>query len=76
MSDFQLPADLKFNRALIDDPRAYFEETGCASWLFIVGGEFASMPGGMSYAQVQDAAARSAQVICTRGSRPARHTTM
>jgi hypothetical protein len=63
MNRFQLPADLKFNRALIDEPHAYFAQSGCASWLFIVGDEFASMPQGMSYAQVQEAAPRSARVV-------------
>jgi hypothetical protein len=62
MSGFQLPGDLRFNRALIEDPRAFFGESGCASWLFIVGDEFAAMPGGMSYAQVREAAPRTAQV--------------
>jgi hypothetical protein len=36
---------------------------GCASWLFLVGDEFASMPGGMSYAQVQQSVLVSTRVI-------------
>lgn len=60
---FQLPSDLRFNRGPVHDPRAYAEECGAASWLFLVGDEFASMPGGMSYAQVQDAVPHSARVI-------------
>ncbi|MDB5872102.1 MAG: hypothetical protein JWQ07_1544 [Ramlibacter sp.] len=60
---FQLPAELKYNRALIGDARAYFSLSGCASWLFIVGDEFASMQGGMSYAQVRQAAPHSARVV-------------
>ncbi|MES3000746.1 MAG: hypothetical protein V4787_08640 [Pseudomonadota bacterium] len=63
MSDFQLPDNLKFNRALIRDPEAFARETGSASWLFIVGDEFASMPGGMTYAQVQQAVPHSARVV-------------
>jgi hypothetical protein len=60
---FQLPADLKYNRAPIQDPGAYAKECGTSSWLFLVGAEFASMPGGMSYSQVRQAVALSACVV-------------
>lgn len=60
---FQLPKDLKFNRGMIDDPSAYAADAGAASWLFLVGDEFASMPGGMSYDQVQRAVPESARVV-------------
>jgi hypothetical protein len=63
MAGFQLPGDLKFNRSRIDDPLAYARESGVRSWLFIVGDEFASMPGGMSYSQVQQAVEHSARVV-------------
>lgn len=63
MPAFRLPDDLMFNRARIEDPAAYAREHGSASWLFIVGEEFASMPGGMSYEQVQAAVAHSARVV-------------
>ncbi|MFZ1687938.1 MAG: hypothetical protein WAU70_10980 [Flavobacteriales bacterium] len=63
MSSFKLPSDLKFNRGMIQEPNAYAKESGCASWLFLVGEEFASMPGGMSYGQVQEAMPKSARVI-------------
>ena len=62
MADFQLPDDLKFNRTRIDDPLAYARDRAVRSWLFIVGDEFASMPGGMSYAQVREAVEHSARV--------------
>ncbi|HEX7890480.1 MAG TPA: hypothetical protein VF522_14045 [Ramlibacter sp.] len=62
MADFQLPGDLMFNRSKIEDPVAYAKERAARSWLFIVGDEFASMPGGMSYAQVQEAVPHSARV--------------
>jgi hypothetical protein len=62
MAAFRLPDDLMFNRARIDEPGAYARERGNASWLFIVGEEFASMPGGMSYEQVQAAVPHSARV--------------
>jgi hypothetical protein len=63
MPNFQLPADLMHNRAMIPDPVAYASDVGCASWLFLVGDEFAAMPGGISYAQVQQAVPHSARVI-------------
>jgi protein tyrosine phosphatase (PTP) superfamily phosphohydrolase (DUF442 family) len=63
MADFRLPDDLMFNRARIDEPVAYAKERAARSWLFIVGDEFASMPGGMSYAQVQQAVDHSARVV-------------
>lgn len=63
MADFELPKDLIFNRGAIQDPDAYVREMGGASWLFLVGDEFASMPGGISYDQVQHAAPVTARVI-------------
>ncbi len=63
MANFQLSADLMYNRARIEDPIAYAKATGCSSWLYLVGDEFASMPGGMSYAQVQEAVPHSARVV-------------
>ena len=63
MSTFQLPSDLSYNRGQVQDPGAYAKERGVASWLFLIGEEFASMPGGISYAQVQRAVPYSARVI-------------
>jgi hypothetical protein len=63
MTDFELPADLTYNRGLIDDPRAYARERGVRSWLFLVGDEFAAMPGGMSWTQVQESVHASARVV-------------
>jgi hypothetical protein len=60
---FQSPTDLTHNRGLIDDPSAFAEETGAASWLYMCGEEFASMEGGMSYADVQAAVPESANLI-------------
>lgn len=60
---FELPQDLLFNRGMIQDPEHYLEEVGCVSWLFLVGEEFASMPGGMSYEQVQNATPHALNVI-------------
>ena len=63
MAGFQLPSDLKFNRGLIQDPAAYAKQTGSASWLLLVGEEFATMPGGISFEQVQRAVPQSIQVV-------------
>jgi hypothetical protein len=63
MSGFRLPSDLIYNRGAIQDPGAYARDTGSASWLFLVGEHFASMPGGMSYAQVQQSVPHSARVV-------------
>jgi len=55
MKKFELPIDLSFNKGLIQDPTTYIKEVGCKSWLYLVGQEFAKMPGGISYEQVQAA---------------------
>jgi hypothetical protein len=63
MAEFPTPADLTFNRGLIDDPEGFARQAGVDSWLFLCGDEFATMDGGMSYAQVQAAVANSANVV-------------
>jgi hypothetical protein len=63
MSDFETPTDLMNNRGLIADPEAFAREKGASSWLFLCGEEFASMEGGMSYADVERAVPVSANVV-------------
>jgi len=63
MSGFETPTDLMHNRGLIEDPEAFARERGAASWLYLNGEEFASMEGGMSYADVQRAVPVSANVV-------------
>ena len=63
MSSFKSDSDLRYNKGLIEDPSKYIQDAGCESWLFLVGEEFASMPGGISYAQVQKATEHSANVV-------------
>lgn len=63
MADFELPADLGFNRGPIQDPASYARTAGAAAWLCLTGDEFAAMPGGMSYVQVEAAVEHSAQVV-------------
>src|SRR4029079_1103854 len=61
--EFESPSDLKHNRGPIDDPQAFARDAGAASWLYLCGEEFASMEGGMSYADVQAAVPESANVV-------------
>jgi len=63
MKNFELPEDLSYNRGLIQDPGNYLNEVGCTSWLYLVGEEFSSMQGGMSYNQVQAATTYCANVV-------------
>jgi hypothetical protein len=63
MPDFPTPTDLVHNNALIADPAAFARVNDAASWLYLCGEEFASMEGGMSYAQVQDAVAESENLV-------------
>lgn len=63
MSGFETPTDLLNNRGLISDPAAFARERGAASWLFLCGEEFASMEGGMSYADVERVVPVSANVV-------------
>ena len=63
MTDFETPADLMNNRGRLADPEAFAREKGAASWLYLCGEEFASMEGGMSYADVERAVPVSASVV-------------
>jgi hypothetical protein len=63
MAEFETPTDLTNNRGLIEDPEAFARERGAASWLYLCGEEFASMEGGMSYADVERSVPVSANVV-------------
>jgi len=63
MAGFDSPSDLTFNRGLIADSAAYAHEADAASWLYLCGADFADVPGGMSYADVQAAVPASANVV-------------
>lgn len=63
VTDFKVPEDLTFNRGLIGDPDSFARDADAASWLYLCGEEFASMEGGMSYAQVQAAVPESENII-------------
>jgi hypothetical protein len=63
MPKFELPRNLIFNRSKVADPKGFARDNGAASWLYLNGEEFASMEGGMSYAQVESAVPHSANVV-------------
>lgn len=63
MAEFETPSELIHNRGLIADPVAFARESGAASWLYLCGEAFASMEGGMSYADVEHAVPVSANVV-------------
>ena len=63
MAEFETPTDLIHNRGLIEDPEAFARERGAESWLYLCGEEFASMEGGMSYADVERSVPVSANVV-------------
>ena len=72
MPEFEGPKGLVYNTEPIADPEGFATEAGAASWLYLCGEEFASMEGGMSYAQVEEAVPASANVV----SDPPREMTM
>jgi len=63
MAGFETPTDLLHNRGAIADPAAFARDAGAASWLYLCGEEFASMPDGMSYDDVRAAVGASAQIV-------------
>jgi protein tyrosine phosphatase (PTP) superfamily phosphohydrolase (DUF442 family) len=63
VSGFETPTDITNNRGLIADPEAFARERGAASWLYLNGEGFASMEGGISYADVERAVPVSANVV-------------
>ena len=63
MATFELPNDLCFNRGLVADATEYAKTRGVAGWLCLTGDEFAAMPNGLSYAQVEAAVDESAQIV-------------
>jgi hypothetical protein len=63
VTDLDTPRDLIHNRGLVSDPASFAREHGAASWLYLCGEAFASMEGGMSYADVQAAVPQSANVV-------------
>jgi hypothetical protein len=63
MTELETPTDFMHNRGLIADPEAFAREKGAASWLYLCGEEFASVEGGMSYADVERAVPVSANVV-------------
>jgi len=60
---FELPDAISFNTEKIADPVSFAKDRQAASWLYLIGEEFAAMDGGMSYAQVRGAVAHSENVV-------------
>ena len=60
---FELSEDLRFNEGLITDPSAYFQQSGCESWLCLTGEEFAKMENGMSFQQVQESTQNCINIV-------------
>jgi len=63
VASFETPTDLMHNRGLVADPAEFARERNAASWLYLCGEEFASMDGGISYADVEAAVPVSANVV-------------
>ncbi|HMK10249.1 MAG TPA: hypothetical protein VK461_01570 [Acidimicrobiales bacterium] len=63
MGDFPTPEGLTFNRGLIPDPAAFATQASAVSWLYLCGEDFASMEGGMSYADVEAAVEQSVNIV-------------
>jgi hypothetical protein len=63
VAEFERPSSLTFNRGLIEDPEAFAREANAESWLYLCGPDFAAMPGGMAYAEVEAAVPRSANIV-------------
>ena len=62
MTDFAGLADITFNRGEVADPRpSPARRSGV--WLFLCGDEFATMDGGLSYAEVQAAVPESTNIV-------------
>jgi hypothetical protein len=54
---------LQNNTGLIEDPESFAREASAKSWLYLRGEAFASMEGGMSYADVQAAVDDSVNIV-------------
>jgi len=63
VADLTALNDLQHNRGKIADPAQYARDANAASWLYLCGEAFASMDGGMSYADVEAAVSASANVV-------------
>jgi hypothetical protein len=63
MTEFSALDALETNHGLVVDPQSFAREADAASWLFLCGDEFASMEGGISYAEVQSAVKDSVNIV-------------
>src|SRR5271170_2100302 len=63
MSELTELPTLHHNRGLIADPDSFARDVNAASWLYLCGEGFATMEGGMSYADVQAAVGQSMNIV-------------
>ena len=63
MTDLPELDGLHHNRSPIADPAAFARDANAASWLYMCGEAFASMDGGMSYADVEAAVDTSRNIV-------------
>jgi hypothetical protein len=63
VAEFEIPADLGFNRGKVADPQALADDFHAASWLYMCGEEFAGMEGGMDFAQVEAAVPVAERIV-------------
>jgi protein tyrosine phosphatase (PTP) superfamily phosphohydrolase (DUF442 family) len=63
VAEFPSPTGLVHNRELVADPAAFAQGAEAASWLYLCGEEFAAMPGGMSFADVEAAVPEAVNLI-------------
>jgi hypothetical protein len=63
VAGFRSPVGLTHNRGLIADPASFAKDAGAVSWLYLCGGEFAGVEGGMSFTDVQSAVHESVNLI-------------
>ena len=63
MADLTALDGLQNNTGLIEDPESFAREAHAKSWLYLCGEAFASMEGGMSYADVQAAVDDSVNIV-------------
>ena len=63
MGDLSELESLQYNRGLIGDPEEFARDAKAASWLYLCGEDFASMEGGMSFADVEASVDESINIV-------------
>ena len=63
MTDLPELDRLQHNRGPVADPPSFARDAGAASWLFLCGEAFATMDGGIAYADVEAAVDTSVNIV-------------